>query len=263
MKSCLVFFLLISISLVLFAQDKFQLAPPIIKYNAVFFTDKTIVELKFAQSNTELHYTLNNQEPTVKHRLYKKPVTIKNNFTTLKAKAFGNDFYPSATVYATFIKDGKAIQSIQQTTPNTKYAGSGDNTLVDNKGGLEQLSSNTWMGYNCDTVTITMNLTKQESVNSVLLNFLQNESAWIFLPDKIIVQWFDKNLNSYQIFGEEKLLADTETSGSYCNYRIIKTTNEVTTEKILINIIVKKIIPSWHPAKGEHGWMFIDEIKVY
>jgi Chitobiase/beta-hexosaminidase C-terminal domain len=262
MKNIPLLFLLL-ISYPLFAQDTFQLAPPLLKYNTIFFSDKTMVEIKFAQSQTSVRYTLNNLEPTINDLVYKKPVIIKNNFTTLKAKAFGNDFHPSATVYATFIKDGKAIQSIQQTTPNTKYAGSGDNTLVDNKGGLEQLSSNTWMGYNCDTVTITMNLTKQESVNSVLLNFLQNESAWIFLPDKIIVQWFDKNLNSYQIFGEEKLLADTETSGSYCNYRIIKTTNEVITEKILINIIVKKIIPSWHPAKGEHAWMFIDEIKVY
>jgi hypothetical protein len=24
-----------------------------------------------------------------------------------------------------------------------------------------------------------------------------------------------------------------------------------------------KIIPAWHPAKGNHAWLFIDEIKVY
>ena len=262
MKSSIVL-LLLGISNALFAQDTFQLAPPFLKYGSVFFRDKAIVEMKFAQSETELHYTLNSQEPTINDPVYKKPVIVKNNFATLKAKAFGNNFHPSETATATFIKEGKAIQSIQQTTPNPKYPGNGANTLTDNKGGLEQLSSNTWMGYNCDSVTVTLDLGKQQTINKVLLNFLQGESGWVFLPDKIIVKWFDKKTNSYQLFGEEKIPADKETSGSHCNYRIIGVKNKIQTDKILINIIVNKNIPAWHPAKGEHAWMFIDEIKVY
>jgi Fn3 associated len=262
MKSSIVL-LLLSISNAIIAQDTFQLAPPLLKYGSVFFRDKAIVEISFAQSETEVHYTLNNLEPTINDRVYKNPIIIKNNFATLKAKAIGNNFHPSETVTATFIKEGKAIQSIQQTTPNSKYPGSGANTLTDNKGGIEQLSSNTWMGYNCDTVTVTMKLGKQQTVNKVLLNFLQSESGWVFLPNDIIINWFDKKTNSYQFFGEEKILSDKETSGSHCNYRIIGIKNKIQTDKILISIIVSKNIPAWHSAKGEHGWMFIDEIKVY
>ncbi len=262
MKSSILL-LLLSISYSLFAQDTFQLAPPLLKYGSGFFRDKAIVEIKFAQSETELHYTLNNQEPTINDLAYKKPVIIKNNFATLKTKAFGNNFHSSETVTATFIKEGKAIQSIQQTTPNAKYPGSGANTLTDNKGRIEQLSSNTWMGYNCDTVMVTLNLGKQQTINKVLLNFLQSESGWVFLPNNIIINWFDKKSNSFQLFGEEKLLADVATPGSHCIYRIIETKNRIQTDKILINILVNKNIPAWHPAKGEHAWMFIDEIKVY
>ncbi len=264
MKSSILLIILFTCnSCYLIAQDTFRLAPPLLKYNAVFFVDENEVEIKFAESQTAVHYSLNNEEPTMQDPIYTKPIKIKDNFTTLKAKAFGNKFYSSETVGVTFIKDGKPIPSIEQTIPSPKYPGSGNNTLADNKGGIDQLSSNTWMGYNCDTVSISLNFGKQQKVNKVLLDFLQNESSWIFLPENILVNWFDKKTNSFQFFGSEKILSDNETTGSHCNHRVIETKNKIKTDKILINIIVQKNIPSWHPAKGEHAWMFIDEIKVY
>jgi Fn3 associated len=262
MKSITVLFLL-GMPHKIFAQDIFQLAPPLVKYNSIFFTDKAVAAIKFAQSGTAVHYTLNNREPTVKDMVYTKPVAIKNNFTTLKVKAFGNSFHPSAAIAVTFIKDGKAVQSVQQTIPDKDYTGSGANTLTDNKGGIPQFGSNTWLGYNCDTVTVTMNLKKEQNIDKVLLHFLQDEGSWIFMPDEININWFEKKSNSFKIFGKEKFIGDTASPGSRCNYRIIQTKSKIRTDKILINIIVKKRIPAWHAAKGEHGWLFIDEIKVY
>ncbi len=247
----------------LFSQEFFQLAPPILKYNSVFFSNSTSVEIKFAQNGTAVHYTLNNMMPTMQDLIYKWPIIIKNNFTVIMAKAFGNSFSSSETVSATFIKEGKKIQSIQYTQPNIKYPGSGSNTLIDNKGGIEQISSANWMGYYCDTVSITLDLEKQQTLKEVLLNFLQNESGWVFLPEQILVFWFDIKSNSFQPFGKEILLSEKETPGTHCNYRVVTSKNKINTTKILINIIVKKNIPVWHPAKGEHAWMFIDEIKVY
>lgn len=255
--------LLSSLSYPLFGQDTFQLAPPLLKYSSVFFTDATLLEIKFAQGGTAIHYTLNTTEPTITSKVYIKPVNIKNNFTTVKAKAFGSLFRPSETVTVTFIKDGKPIQSTEQTQPHSKYSGDGLKTLIDNKGGIENNRSTTWMGYNCDTVTITVHLAKPQKINKVLLNFLQNERSWIFLPEKININWFDKNSNRIKSFGTEEISAKKETLGSKCNYRIIQSQNTVQTNKILINILVRKNIPEWHEAKGEHAWMFIDEIKVY
>jgi hypothetical protein len=55
MRSITLVFLL-GMSHIIFAQDTFQLAPPLVKYNSVFFADKTMVEIKFAQSATAVHY---------------------------------------------------------------------------------------------------------------------------------------------------------------------------------------------------------------
>ncbi len=247
----------------LFAQDTFQLAPPLLKYGSIFFSGKTNLAIKFAQSETAVHYTLNGKEPTDKDPVYKKPIGISNNFTTVKAKAFGKYFRPSATVAVTFINDGKPIQSVIQTTPNAKYPGNGANTLVDYKGGIAQSSSNTWMGYNCDTVSVQLNFLKPQQVHKVLLDFLQNESGWIFLPEKIDVSWLDKSSNSFQKFGTLEINSDTETPGSQCVYKIVETKDKFSTNVILIQMLVKKNMPAWHANKGEHAWMFIDEIKVY
>ena len=262
MKNIILLFLL-NLSYSLFAQDTFQLAPPLLKYNSVFFINTTSVEIKFAQSGTSVHYLLDKREPTRQDPVYTKPIAIKNNFTTLKAKAFGNKFHPSESVAVTFIKEGKSIQFVNQTSPNNKYPGAGVNTLIDNKGGIEQLSSKTWMGYNCDTVVVTMGMAKIQTVNKVLINFLQSENNWIFLPEEVIINWLDNKTGSYRIFGHEKLFTTKETPGTQCNNQIITSKKRVRTNKILINIVVKKIIPSWHAAAGKHAWMFIDEIKVY
>lgn len=257
----LLFFYTITLSVL--AQDAFQLAPPLLKYNSIFFTDETILEIKFAQSETAVHYTLNNLEPTLQDPIYTKPILVKNNFTIVKAKVFGEPFIPSATVAVTFIKDGFAIQSMQSTSPNIKYPGSGVNTLIDNNGGINQSGSTTWMGFNCDTVAIQMSLVKEQSVSKVLLDFLQNESSWIFLPEQIMVSWYDSASRSFKNFGTENYSAEKETTGSLCNFKIITTRNKIKTNKILITILPLKKMPAWHQAKGEHAWMFIDEIKLY
>jgi hypothetical protein len=186
----------------LFAQDSLQLTPPIIKYNSIFFSKQTRVELAFAYPNTAIHYTLNQEEPTIADPIYKKPIRIQKNLTTLKAKVFGNPFLPSETVTATFIKDGKKISMIHRTEPHPKYAAAGPLALFDLKGGNVDVGTNTWLGYNCDTVKIELTIAKSQRVESLLFNFLQHENAWVFLPEEISIQWYNQQLNTYQFFGK-------------------------------------------------------------
>lgn len=247
----------------LFAQDSIQFTPPLIKYHSIFFSKKTQVELAFAYPNTAIHYTLNEQVPTITDPVYKKPIWVRDNLTTIKAKVFGDSFLPSETVTATFIQAGKKIESIVQTPPNPKYVGSGSNTLIDLKGGNTAIGASTWLGYNCDTVTLQLTLAKSQLISELLFNFLQSENAWIFLPDQILVHWYNDQIGKYELFKKEIIDDTPQTTGSNCNYQVIKVADKVLTNQLLIHILVKKRIPDWHPAKGSHAWMFIDEIKVY
>lgn len=244
-------------------QELFQLAPPLLKYPSVFFENKTVAEIKFAQEGTAVHYTLNGLEPTQNDPVYTGPVTITQNLTTLKAKAFGAAFLPSETAVATFIKDGKQVKSLKYTMPHASYPGNGEQTLIDNLGGVTKTSSKNWMGYQCDTVSLTIDLGKKQKVTSVLLHFLQSESAWIFLPELIRVYGDHPETSGLQLLGTEQWSAEKETSGSQCRYSMIKASRKMKTRHVYITLLVRKEMPAWHSAHGQHAWMFIDELKIY
>jgi hypothetical protein len=246
-----------------YAQTPTQLATPLLKYQSVFFKNTATAELKFAMKGTSIHYTLNNQTPTKKDPVYHQPIQINRSFTTIKAMVFGEGFLPSDIVSATFIKDGLKIKSVQQTTPNERYQGNGATTLMDNKGGLTAINAGTWLGYQTDSVEINITLEKSQLISSVLLNCLQDQGSWIFLPQQITVYYFDKTKQSYQLLKERFDTSNANIAGASCQPISIPLSKKITTNTIKIILRGIKSLPDWHQGKGQPGWLFIDEIKLY
>jgi len=246
-----------------YSQQKFQLAPPIVKYNSVFFIRSATVALQFAQPGTQIFYTLNDQEPTQKELVYQLPIVIKKSLTTLKAKVFGNGYLPSETVQATFIKDGLKIKSIEQSAANEKFPGNGPKTLFDNEGGIVDMHNKNFLGYQQDSVEINVLLEKKQPIHSLLLDFLRDEGSWIFLPQSIQVYYFNENKNSYELIGKKEILPDTIINGSSCVFEIIKAGKKINANKLKIILQPLQSIPEGHLRKGTPAWLFIDEIKIY
>lgn len=246
-----------------YAQQTFQLAPPMLKYHSIFFKTSELVTMQFAQPATKIFFTLNGKEPTQNDSYFKKPILIQKTFANLKAKVFGNGFLPSETVAITFIKDGLKIKSVQASEPNETYPGNGPQTLFDNEGGVANNQSKNFMGYQADSVTINVSLEKKQKITSVLLDFLRDHGSWIFLPESIKVYYFDDNKNEFQFLAEKEIVADSSQQSSTTVFEILNTNKKVLTGKIKIVLKPLFSIPAWHPAKGQHGWMFIDEIKIY
>ncbi len=244
-----------------FAQEKFQLAPPMLKFKSAFFADSTSLQVIFNQPGTEIRYTLNGNEPTENDLLYTAPVIITKR-TIVKVKAIGKDFLPSETVTAEFIKEGKAVKQIEFSTPNEFYAKAKKDILYDNAGGFTNYSGGTWIGYDKDTAEVIITLKKKEKVRTVLINMLQDEGSWIFLPESITMFYFGEKTNSWLQVGQQTFEHD-KPAPKKCNSYELKFRKKVKTNKIRLVISVLKKIPEWHPGKGKHAWFFIDEIKVY
>lgn len=257
-KSLLLFFLFfVQYS---FGQQQFQLAVPLLKYNSTFFSGSTSVQMIFDQPGAEIYYTLNGKEPTQNDRLYKAPLIITAR-TIVKAKAFGNFFLPSETSTAEFIKAGKMIRQINFSTPNEKYTSNKADILNDNVGGNTSFTNGEWLGYNNDTVEINIDLDKKEIIRSVLVNILQDENSWIFLPGQILVYYLDKQ-KTFLPAGKEIFFSESQ-SPKQCSAKEIIFSSKIKTDKLKLILLPLKKIPDWHPGKGNHGWLFIDEIKVY
>ena len=163
----------------------------------------------------------------------------------------------------TFIKDGLPIKSVENTPPNPKYTGSGARTLIDNQGGNTSTSSKTWLGFQTETVDIVLNLNKKQTVKSVLVNLLQSYGSWIFLPERIEAFYFDDKTQMFQLMGNQLFNQDKNVNNSFCTPSVIKIKKAVKTDKIKLTLYPLKHIPDWHAGKGQKGWLFIDEIKVY
>ena len=244
-----------------FGQPLFQLAPPMLKYQSAFFKDNTSFEVVFNQPGAQVHYTLNGNGPTENDAVYASVVPVTKK-TVVKVKAFGKDFLPSETVRATFISDGKAIKQIRFSKPNESYANAKATILNDNVGGIANYRSGTWLGYDNDTVTITVDLVKKGKINSVLINLLQDQNSWIFMPEALFVYYFDDGRKKYVPAGKEKFSHD-EPGTKQCMAREISSSSPISTQKLKLVLLPIKKIPDWHNGKGNHGWLFIDEIKVY
>ena len=244
-------------------QTPVQLAPPLLKYSSVFFKQAAIVELKFAQQGTQIYYTLNGQAPTEKDKIYKGPIQIKKSLTKLQAITTGSAFLPSEIVSATFVKDGLAIKSEQHSTPNEKYQGNGANTLFDNEGGFANMKSTTWIGYQQDTVEITVEMKTSQQLHSVLIDFLQDYKNWVFPPQIISVDYFNQSSQTFELFSEKSFELNKSNSAPECRPILLTAENKIVTDKLKIKLYGFTSLPDWLAGKRRHGWIFVDEIKVY
>ncbi len=259
------FFILILAAAVLqgYAQDSFQLAPPVMQYKSVFFTDTATVAFSFAMQGTSIHYTVNGNEPAASGARYKTPVIVKKNFTTVKAKVFGNGFLPSETVTAVFIAGGIPVKQIRYTAPHQNYPGTGPGTLNDNKGGNPAFSSKNWLGFNSDTVNIDIEMQKKGPVKKILLHLLQDHGSWIFLPKRIEVYATDAITKTAVLIAEKEIQPGQDRGETACMPLLLRFNKKINTGHLQVKLFTVTELPAWHPGKGQKGWIFTDEIKIY
>ncbi len=222
-----------------------------------------MVTIKFAQKNTQIHYTTNGQMPTENDPIYTRPVVVKNHLTTVKAKVFGQGYLPSEVVEVCFYKRGMDITKVEHTKPHKSYPGSGERTLIDQKGGDMGHSNPTWMGFLQDTLMFTLDLAKPQKVKSIMAHVLISQPTWIFLPEKIEVYFPDPNTGTLKLMATKALDATTKVSESTTQSVVLDLDNHLKTKRVVVKIYTLSHIPEWHDGKGTPGWFFIDELMVY
>ncbi len=241
------------------AQDTFQLAPPMLIYRSVFFSKTLPVSMAFAMAGTHIHYTLNGAEPTERDPVYRRPILLKKKSTTLKARVFGNGFRPSEVVSAQFFRQGLAIDEVMQTTPDQQYSGSGHRTLIDGQGGLPAADSKTWMGFR-DTVLLGLTLAKPARVKQVLLQVLQNQGAWIYMPQQVAV--YAGDADRLVLIGTS-VLNTVQDDQNGCRTIRIDLDHKKKVKQIIMKIYPLAELPAGHPGVGKPAWLFLDEINLY
>ncbi|MFN0212785.1 MAG: FN3 associated domain-containing protein [Saprospiraceae bacterium] len=245
------------------SQNTFKLAPPYLQFESAFFTKECRVSIEFDHPKTKIHYTTNGQTPTENDPVYSQPVLLNQASNILKARVFLEGYSPSDVVEASFYKSGLTIDSVTTTLPNKFYPGSGPKALIDGKGGWNAFNHKTWTGFLSDTVTIDLNISKPQKIKSVLLHLLENQAAWIYLPQKVEVFAAKDGKDNYEMIARETIEPGVIKGNSNCRALSLKIKKSPKTSRILLNIYPMVKIPEGLPGAGERAWLFIDEVNLY
>jgi arylsulfatase A-like enzyme len=144
---------------------------------------------------------------------------------------------------------------------STRYPGSGESTLIDGKRGSLDHADGAWQAFEGVNLEAKIDLGKAMQVRRITPSFLENQSAWIFLPQEVVIE-VSGDGTDYQTV---RTIRSAESAPNLAPHiRDFVTDLSTATNVRYIRVIGRNIgvCPEWHPAAGNKAWLFADEIVV-
>jgi arylsulfatase len=143
--------------------------------------------------------------------------------------------------------------------PSQRYPGGTAYPFTDGYLGSLEFTDESWMGFQGEDVEVFLDLGAETPISSIAISCLQNQASWIFLPQEITILAANDPRYFNAVYHEQIAAKNRDLE-------ILKSTFEFGKElearylKIFIRNTGK--CPDWHPGRGEHAWLFVDEILI-
>jgi hypothetical protein len=237
-------------------EDHLIITPPFISKGETAFKGITVIELQCNTKEAILYYSENNSD----FKKYDKPFTI-NEAQTLNVYAEHNGI-KSKTITTDFFKIDPNLSLSLETEYANQYNAGGNNALIDGILGTQDFRTGTWQGYFDTDLMATVDLGSLKTVNSVTINFLQDQRSWIFLPTTIEILGSKDGIMFQSInkhhFGPVEAKEHPEIKSHLAT--------KINSKFRYIKIAAKKLgkLPEWHLGYKDVGrsWLFVDEIII-
>ncbi len=240
-----------------------KLNPPIIENEERIINGKPIaIKLKHFIKGVAIRYTLDGTNPdSTQSALYKDSIII-NNATVFKAKAFKPGWLASDSVSTSFFKNSFRADSIRSLTPlDSVYKGSlGAKTLINGEKGGFGFGDGKWLGFRRNRMEMLLRYAQPVTISSVSLSALVDIGGYI-MPPAYMEVWGGANENSLHrlariVPNQPQKVVPGFMQGFDCVFK------PATVSYIKVIAMPVGALPAWHPAKGQKGWIFTDEIFV-
>jgi hypothetical protein len=182
--------------------------------------------------------------------------------STLKVRAFKKGWLGSDSLITAFYKNTFHADSIRSLTPlDTFYPGNARaKTLIDGDKGDFNFGSGQWMGFRRNRMEIVLRYPNPISISSVSVSSQTNSGAQI-MPPVSIECWAGASEHSLTRLGRlTPSQPDSIRPATMQTYDFNFNPTKIRYLKIVATPVSK--LPPWHPAKGQPGWFFTDEIFV-
>lgn len=237
--------------------DSLIVSNPYFSNSSPSFKKPFDLEIKSANADAKIYYTLDGSVPTANSTPYSKPINISAN-TTVKAIAIKNG-KPSFVDEGTFVKirDDIKLKLLTKYLPN--YPAEGDESLINGLHGTANWRTGHWQGYQGSDLEAVIDMGQVKPIKSVSLGTLQDSGSWIVFPKQVEYYTSDDGVNY-------KLAATVNTK---VDIKDLKAQTQNFTADLDLSARYVKVIarqygplPDWHESKGQPSYIFADEITI-
>ncbi|MEP7169390.1 MAG: FN3 associated domain-containing protein, partial [Bacteroidota bacterium] len=204
----------------------------------------------------EIHYTIDGSDPRAELPVLDPDIKIYNS-AIVKAALFRNGNQEGKIAEQKFeINKATGKKIALATQPSEKYNIGGKFTLVNGIIGDLPWKSSDWLGFSGDNLIATIDFGKQENFSSVIVDALEANTSWIYLPKSVEVFSSDDGIN----FKTLKKISSEEIK--QMKRKLIL--NVGNSKAQFIKIVAENfgIIPDGLAGVNNPAWLFVDEIIV-
>ena len=115
----------------------------------------------------------------------------------------------------------------------------------------------------CSCLKLANKMIEDKKETIITIDFLQDYKNWVFLPQLISVDYLNGDTKQFESFVESSFELNKSIVAPECRPIMLTAGNKIVTNQLKIKLYGIKNLPDWLPGKRRHGWIFLDEIKVY
>lgn len=145
------------------------------------------------------------------------------------------------------------------TTPNPRYNTGGNLALVDGIVGSLPWRGNEWTGFDTSSIELIVDLKKVVTISSFLINFLEDQGSWIYLP-KTVEILYSKNKRKWKSLPPQNVNSGMNEKNS--NF-LHKQNVDKKARYVKVCIKADEKIALDNPGAGHVPWTFIDELILF
>lgn len=241
--------------------QEYQLAPPKIYADSIFFLQNARVTMAFDLEDASIHFTTDGSMPVRHSTVYEAPFSVAAS-TTIQAVSDHPHYVMSKMASLELVRAGFVPDSARLLArPDSAYRGKSPDALFDLQKGSNDLHDGRWLGFRGDTVVVEAAFPKTVQCRQIVVSTLSDPGAWIFPPRSIEVYGMKKG-GRWQLLGKGMPRNEPTRKNRTAVYALYEAVDLDKTEadRIRVKVVPYGNLPEGHPGAGSPAWLFLDEV---
>lgn len=240
-------------------SDRAIVPVPHVKSGATIFKDRTQIELGSPDPEAKIRYMFADITGKVQWRDYKEPITVDRTQRMFITAERNEEKSTALLVEFHRIRSDLKVMGYKNAY-SPQYTAGGDDGLVDGVRGGADFRTGGWQGFEGANLDLVIDLGKQQKINRVRANFLQDENSWIFFPIKLQVE-ISEDGDQYLPAGEVLCDIAPMTPGTLQKELSLDLGGKKARYLRVVGVSLGQC-PVTHKGAGHACWIFADEISI-